>query len=518
MVIARPGFRVRVSVRMAGVGERDDDRHGWGPLLDDLEKRQARARAMGGRERIERQHARGRLDARERCLRLFDPGSFTELGALVGGVREPGEPDTPADALVAGMGRIEGRPALAWSEDVTVLGGSIGQAATAKRYRLCQLAAQERVPLVTMLEGAGHRLTEAMRSQGRAPNDLQGLAELSGEVPLVCLVMGASAGHSALAAPLSDFTIMTESACMFTGGPPLVKAALGEDVTKEELGGVKVHVEQSGVAHNAAPDDEAALDMARRYLSYFPLHRGQPAPRRTGPDAAPRPLDEILRIVPADDRRPYDMHGVLEILVDEASLFEVQPRFGRAVITALAFLGGRSVAIVANNPAMGAGSIDSDGAGKAADFLDVAGVFSLPVVFLADNPGVMAGTKAERSGILKHAGRMFAAQHRLRAPKLHVTLRKAFGFGSSSMAMNPFDGQSLSLAFPGLTLGAMPAASGGRSAKLDDRTQEQVETEQAGGPYRSAHSMAYDDVIDPRELRNALIAGLGLSEGREGGA
>ncbi len=180
------------------MGAKDDDRHGWGPLLDDLEKRQARARAMGGPERIDRQHARGRLDARERCLRLFDPGSFTELGALVGGVREPGEPETPADALVAGMGRIQGRPALAWSEDVTVLGGSIGQAATAKRYRICQLAAQERVPLLTMLEGAGHRLTEAMRSHGRAPNDLQGLAALSGEVPLVWRQLWRAALHGPL--------------------------------------------------------------------------------------------------------------------------------------------------------------------------------------------------------------------------------------------------------------------------------------------------------------------------------
>ena len=499
------------------MGEGSDDRHGWGPLLDDLEKRQARARAMGGPEKVARQHARGRLDARQRVDRLFDPGSFGELGALVGGVRDPREPETPGDALVAGLGRIEGRPALAWAEDVTVLGGSIGAAATAKRYRLCQLALQERVPLVIMLEGAGHRLTEATRGHGRSPNDLQGLAGLSGRVPMVCLVMGASAGHSALAAPLSDFTIMTESACMFTGGPPLVKAALGEDVTKEELGGVEVQVDTSGAAHNVAADDEAALDLARAYLRYFPSSAWERPPRRDGSDTGPRRLDDILRLIPPDDRRPYDMHAVLELLVDAESLLEIQPRFGRAIVTALAFLGGRAVAIVANNPMVGAGSIDSDAAVKAADFLDTVGAFHLPVVFLADNPGVMAGTRAERAGILKWAGRMFAAQHRLRVPKLHVTLRKAFGFGSSSMAMNPFDAQTISLAFPGLTLGAMPAASGGASARLDRETQAEVDAAQAGGPYLSAHGMAYDDVIDPRELRNALLSALVLCEGRDAG-
>ena len=489
----------------------EDDRHGWGPALDELAKRRARARSMGGPEKVERQHKRGRLNARQRVERLFDPQSFVEIGALAGGVREAGEPDTPADAVIAGSGRIDERPALAWAEDVTVLGGSIGQAGTAKRYRLCQLALQEQIPLIVMLEGAGHRLTEATRGHGRAPNDLQGLADLQGRVPVICIVMGASAGHSALAAPLSNFTIMTESACMFTGGPPLVKAALGEDVTKEELGGVAVQVDQAGVAHNVAADDAAALELARGYLSYLPGHAGAAAPTRSGPDAGDRCLDDILRLIPPDSRRPYDMHAVLEILVDEGSLFVIQPRFGRAVVTAFAFLGGRSVAIVANNPRVGAGSIDSDGAMKAARFLDVAGAFGLPVVFLADNPGVMAGTRAEQSGILRWAGEMFAAQHRLRVPKLHVTLRKAFGFGSSTMAMNPFDAQTISLAFPGMTLGAMPAASGGASARLDAQTQAEVDAAQAAGPYGMASSLAFDEVIDPRELRNALISALALA-------
>ena len=481
----------------------------WKPLLDELERRQTRAREMCGAERVERLlHARGKRDARQRIARLFDPGSFVEIGSLVGGMK------TPADALVAGFGKIDGRPAMAGAEDFSVLGGSIGSGSMSKRYRLCQLAHQERVPLVMMLEGAGHRLTSNLEGGSRAPNDLLALADLSGRVPMVCLVLGASAGHGALTAPLSDITIMSEAGAMFTGGPPLVKAATGEDVTKEQLGGPEVCAEIAGTAHNVAPDDDAAIDLARRYLSYFPQNRWEPAPRRDAPDAGRRRLERILDRIPPNPRRPYKMHPVLEELVDAGSLFEVQPRYGRSLVCALAFLGGRSVAILANNPAVRAGAVDSPAAIKAADFIATADAFGLPLVFLCDNPGVMAGVQAERDGILKWGGKMFKAQRRATVPKLHVTLRKTFGFGSTVMGQNPFDHQTLCFAFPGVTMDAMPAGSGGRSAKLDDATQAAVEEKQASGPWGLAGGLTVDDVIDPRDLRDKLIDGLELLEGR----
>jgi len=482
----------------------------WKPLLDELESRKRIAQGMGGPERLERlMYARGKLDARQRIARLFDPDSFVEIGALTGGR------DIPADALVAGMGRIDGRPVLAGAEDFSVMGGSIGMGSMAKRVRLCELAMRERVPLVMMLEGAGHRLTSTLEGGvGRTPNDLLLLADLHGHVPMVCLVLGASAGHGALTAPLSDYVVMTESAALFTGGPPLVKAATGEDVTKEELGGPKICAEIAGTAHEVAKDDASAIALARRYLGYFPQSAGDAPPRRDSPDSGPRRLDDILALIPPNDRRPYSMHAVLERLVDAGSLLEIAPRYGRSLVTALAFLGGHAVGNVANNPAVRAGAVDSPAAIKAAEFLESAGAFGLPVVFLADNPGVMAGTKAERDGILKWAGRMFVAQRRLRGPKLHVTLRKSFGFGASTMGQNPYDRQTLSLVFPGVTMDAMPAVSGGRSARLDDATQARVEERQRSGPWRMAAGMTYDEVIDPRELRNALITGLELSAGR----
>ncbi|MGH9050624.1 MAG: acyl-CoA carboxylase subunit beta [Acidimicrobiia bacterium] len=491
----------------------------WKPLLEDLEARRAAAEAMGGDERLERHRTVGRLDARARVAELVDPGTFVELGALVGSVQRGATPPAPADGLIAGHGLIDGRPVLVGAEDFTVMGGSIGLGNSSKRQRLAQLAAQERVPLVMLLEGAGERAQNAFERRSRGPNDLQALAALSGLVPTIAVVMGASAGHGALTAPLLDFVVMVEGAAIFSAGPPLVKAATGEDVDKEALGGTAVHTVLSGVAHNTVPDDRAALALCRHYLSYFPSNAWERPPRDPGRDTDTdtdhRTLDAILELVPADARRPYDVIRVIDALCDATTVLEIQPGFGRAVVTALARLGGETIAVVANQPSVKAGAIDADAADKAARFIDVADAFHLPVVFLADNPGVLAGTAAERSGILRHAARMFAAQARLRSPKLHVTLRKAYGFGSSLMAMNPFDRQTTTLAFPGARLGAMPAESGADAARIEADTRQLLAHAELGGAYSAADTMSYDDVIDPRQLRNALLDALRLTTRRD---
>lgn len=482
----------------------------WKKLLEALEGKREWARALGGPERVERyQHSRGKLDARQRIELLFDPGTFVELGQLVGNVD-----GVPGDAFVCGAGRIDGRPVLAGAEDFSTLAGSIGAGGTSKRYRIAELAMQERVPLVMMLEGAGHRLTEN-HGGGRSPNDLLALADLSGHVPMVCLVLGASAGHGALAAPLSDFVIMSEAGAMFTGGPPLVKAATGEEVTKEELGGPKVCAEVAGSAHNVAANDESAIEMARDYLSHFPLNCEAELPTRSGDDTGPRHIEELLSIIPPNDRVPYKMRKVIQHIVDDGRFFEVQPGYGKSIIVGFAFVGGRSVAVVANDPSQRGGAMDSAASIKATDFLETVGHFGHPVVFLADNPGVMAGTRAEREGILKWSGKMFRASRRIQAPKIHVTLRKAFGFGMVTMAGTPFDHQTISYSLPGVNLASMPATSGGKAANLSEEEQLAAEAAQQAGPYRMANNMGVDDVIDPRDLRNAILNGLALSEGRD---
>ncbi len=458
--------------------------------------------------------AEGRLDARGRLDALFDPGTFVELGTLVGSVHRGVTPPVPADGLVTGHGLVNGRPVLAGAEDFTVMGGSIGHGTAAKRQRLAELAGRERVPLVMLLEGAGERTQNAFERRGRAPNDLQTLARLSGLVPTVCVVMGSSAGHGALTAPLMDFVVMVEGAALFSAGPPLVRAAIGEEVTKAELGGTAIHTAISGVAHNAAPDDHEALALVRRYLSFFPANAWEHPPAVVGEDTGPRPVDQLTELIPADPRRGYDVHPVLDAVCDRGSLLEIQPAFGRTVVTALARLGGEPVGVVANQPAVKAGAIDADGADKATHFLGVAAAFHLPVVFVADNPGVLAGSAAERAGVLRHAARMFAAQANLDAPKLHVTLRKAYGFGSSLMAMNPFDDQTVTLALPGARLGAMPAEGGADAAGVDGDTRAVLEHAELGGAYSSADTMSYDEVVAPRELRDMLLAALRLAGAR----
>lgn len=487
-----------------------ENRAAWAPMQAELAARRVRMTAMGGPERIAKyMHERGKLDARQRLAALFDPGSFREIGQLVGTVA-----DIPAEGFVCGLGQVEGRPVFAGAEDFTVLGGSIGSGGTSKRFRIAELALQEKLPLVMMLEGAGHRLTETESGIGRAPNDLLAMADLSGHVPMVCLVLGASAGHGALAAPLSDYVIMSEGAAMFTGGPPLVKAATGEDVTKEELGGARMCAEIAGSAHAVMPDDASAIAHARLYLSYFPSRRGDPLPERRTADVGPRLIEDLVEIMPPSDRKPYDMHEVVERLVDRGTFLEFQPGYGRSLVVGLAFLGGRAVAIVGNNPAVQSGAVDADAAIKATDFLEMVGHYGHPVIFLADNPGVMAGTRAERSGILKWGGKMFRAERRLANPKIHVTLRKSFGFGAVTMAQNPFDKQTLSLSFPGVTMGSMPASSGGRAAKLDAEAQAKAEAAQAAGPYKMADRLVYDDIIDPVELRNRILEGLAMMRTR----
>jgi len=480
-----------------------ENRAAWAPIRTELQSRRERMTEMGGADRVKKYvYDRGKLDARQRLATLFDPDTFREIGLLVGTVS-----GIPAEGFVCGSGKISGRTVFAGAEDFSVLGGSIGSGGTAKRFRIAELALQERAPLVMILEGAGHRLTET-EGMGRTPNDLLALADLSGQVPMVCIVLGPSAGHGALAAPLSDFVIMSEAASMFTGGPPLVKAATGEDITKEELGGARICTEIAGSAHNVTPDDTSALELARRYLGYFPQRSGSALPTRYGDDSEPRLLEDLVELIPPDDRKPYDIHDVITRLVDADSFLEIQPGFGRAIVIGLAFVGGRAIGIVANNPARYAGAVDSDAAIKATDFIELVGHFGHPVVFLADNPGVMAGSKAERSGILKWGGKMFRAERRLKNAKIHVTLRKAFGFGAVTMAQNPFDKQTLCLSLPGVTMGSMPAESGGRSAKLDPEAQARAEEAQTSGPYKMAHHLVYDDIIDPSELRNRILDGL----------
>lgn len=477
----------------------DDTAKDWEETLEDLAERRSAARAMGGEERLARHRAAGKLDVRARIDHLLDKGSFQELGTLVGGS------EAPADAVVMGSGRIDGRPVMVAAEDFTVKAGTISMSANAKRYRAAEIALLDRVPLVMLLEGAGFRAGGGPHT--RTPTDLLAQGRCSGRVPLVTAVLGASAGHGALVAPMSDFTVMAEHASIFTAGPPVVLESLGEKVSKEDLGGPKVAV-ASGLIHNAAADDGAALDLVKRYLGYFPSSAWSYPPDVATGDTGPRQVPELLDIVPRNNRKLYQMRDVIDAVFDRAPWFEVQPKFGTTVICALAHLGGHPVAVIANQPRVMAGSVDVDGADKAAHFITVADSFHLPLVFLADNPGVMPGAASEKKGILRSGARMFAAQTLATSPKLEVTLRKAYGFGSMVMAMIGFDGQSSVYALPGSTMGAMGAAAMSRATGADADVAAKLREAELKASYRSAGTFGFDELIDPREIRNVLLHAL----------
>jgi acetyl-CoA carboxylase carboxyltransferase component len=457
---------------------------------------------MGGEERLDRHRTSGKLDARARVARLLDPGSFREIGTLVGG-------EVPADGIVAGAGVVDGRPVMVGAEDFTTLAGTIGPGSNSKRFRLAELALRTKVPLIMLLEGAGYRPTD--RGHGRSPTDLLMQARCSGRVPIVTGVLGPSAGHGALVAPISDFAVMTAAGAIFTAGPPVVKESTGEEITKEDLGGPAVAV-ASGLIHNVAADDADALDQIRTYLSYFPPSAwSYPPAGPPGADHAERDTPELLDLVPRDNRRVYDMRKVLDVVFDRTDWFEVQSGFGPAIICALAHLGGEPVAVVANQPQVLAGSVDAEAAEKAAHFMSVADAFHLPLVFLADNPGMLPGSRSERRGVLRSGARMFAAQTLATTPKLHLTLRKAYGFGSMVMSLVGFDGQVATFAYPGATLGAMGAGASSRAMGADRDVAAELREAELQASYRSAEGLGFDELLDPSETRNALLAALHLA-------
>jgi len=471
----------------------------WDETLDELDRRRRHAHDMGGTERLAKHHGKGKLDARARIDHLLDKATFREFGTLVGG-------DIAADGIVAGSGLIDGKPVMVGAEDFTTLAGSIGPGGNAKRYRLAELALRDRIPLVMLLEGAGFR--PSGENYGRTPTDLLAQAQCSGKVPMIAGLLGPSAGHGALVAPVCDWTIMSNQGAIFTAGPPVVKESTGEEISKEDLGGPSVAL-ASGVIHNVADDDEAVIDDIRRYLSYFPSSAWSYPPSLPEDEAAEaRSTPELLDIVPRGNRRIYDIRAVLDVVFDARGWFEVQPKFGKAMICALAHLGGHPVAVVANQPKVLAGSIDADAADKAAHFITVADSFHLPIVFLADNPGMLPGSRSEKSGVLRSGARMFAAQTAATTLKLHVTLRKAYGFGSMVMSLLGFDNQSATFAYPGATMGAMSAAALSKASHAAEDMEAKLRNAEVEASFRSAKGLGFDDLIHPEETRNVLLSAL----------
>ncbi|MDP6566880.1 MAG: carboxyl transferase domain-containing protein [Alphaproteobacteria bacterium] len=491
-------------------------------LIEELRRRQADSLKLGGAGRVERQRHQGKLTARERVDLLLDDGSFEELGQLASHVHTPVPtiPDktTPADGVVTGFGRIEGRPAAAIAEDFTVLGGSLGINNFTKKVRMMELSGRDKVPIVWLFDGAGARTDEYI-GEGLAPmHHFMDVAKLSGVTPQIAGVMGPSAGDSSLLAAMMEFIVMVEGTSMLAaGGPPLVKVGTGEEVSKEELGGADLHCRVSGVGDNTAPDDAAAIAMLRRYLSYLPTNAYQYPPYREPDDDPDRRDEELGDILPDNLRRPYDMKKILERVVDRDSFFEIKPDFAKMMIVGLARLNGHAIGVIANQPKVMAGAITAAAGAKHRHFMDLCNAYHLPILFLMDTPGVMTGPQSEREGALR-AGMTIAHSFAFaRVPLLTLTVHKGFGYGAAAMG-GMGAGQSATLAWPTADFNAIPLESGIQAAyravleAADDPVEvaRQLEEELGAlcGSFPAAEQMKIDDIIDPAESRPRLIQAL----------
>ena len=498
--------------------------------VEELEKRRAKAREMGGPEKVAKHHDKGKLTARERMALLFDDGAFVEIG-IHGTEMGPGAQDVPADAVVCGWGKVGGRHVAAAAYDFTVKGGSIGWTGETKVTRMRELALRSRMPMVWLIDSAGARIDPKPNSDPDQISLFAGSGHLfreqvvmSGVVPQVAAMVGPGAAGTAYIPGLADFVPMVAGkSSMALGGPPLVKAMTNQDITEQDLGGSRVHCEISGVGDLEVESDEACIEVTRRYLSYMPQHCGERPPIITCTDPIDRADDELLDIVPDNPRKTYDMYEVIRRLVDRGEYLDIKPKWARPMITCLARFGGRPAGIVANNPKQGGGILDSDTADKAAHFIQICDAFNIPFVFLMDVPGFWVGKDHEHAGIIRYGAKMLHAMASATVPKVSVVTRRGYGAGYYVMAGRAFE-PDLFVAWPGAEISVMGAEGmlsiagaklfAGNEPPPDVKKQIAAMIQKNIDIYKVAGWGLVDDVIDPRETRRLVCQALEMSWGR----
>jgi acetyl-CoA carboxylase carboxyltransferase component len=495
------------------------------PLVEDLHARREHAKLGGGAEKIERQHAADKLTARERLDLLIDAGTFTELGIHARphfSQKSMEGKDAPADGVVTGYGKVDGRMVAVCAYDFTVMAGSMGMTGELKVTRLRELALQKRIPFIWLLDSAGARIQEAAGSLFAGSGFLfREEVVMSGVIPQIAALMGPCAAGTAYIPGLADFVPMVKGrGSMALAGPHLVKAVTGEDVTQEELGGSKIHTKVSGVGDLEVKSDEECIQSIKDYLSYFPQNCEQPPPVRPTDDPHDRMDEELLDVLPPSNRQPYDMYDVIRRIVDDGVYFDMKPRWARTIITCFARMGGRPVGIVASQPKHLGGILELDSADKAARFVNLCDAYGIPLLFLQDVPGFMVGTKVEHAGIIRHGAKMLYAVSNATVPKITVIVRKAYGAGYYVMCGKAYE-PDLIVAWPSAEISVMGAEGAvniiGRSvieaAEDPDATRKQMEDAIRAtiDPYIAAGNAMIDDIIDPRETRPVVIKALEMA-------
>ena len=489
-------------------------------IITTLEQKRAAARLGGGEARIAKQHAQGKLTARERIAVLFDADSFEEWDMFVEhrctdfGM---GDMTFPGDGVVTGYGTIHGRPAFVFSQDFTVLGGSLSETHAAKIVKIMDQAMKSGIPIIGLNDSGGARIQEGVASLGGYAEVFQRNVDASGVVPQISVIMGPCAGGAVYSPAMTDFIFMVEgSSYMYVTGPDVVKTVTHEEVSHDDLGGAMTHTRKSGVAHKTYADDIAALMGVRGLMSYLPQSAAQKPPTLPAKDAISRQSPALDRIIPANPNQPYDMKHIISHIIDDDIFFEIHPDFASNIITGFARMGGQSVAIIANQPMVLAGCLDINAARKAARFVRFADAFNIPLVTLVDVPGFMPGTAQEYGGIINHGAKLLFAYAEASVPKVTLITRKAYGGAYDVMSSKHLRGD-VNYAWPSAEIAVMGAEGAARiifradskdADKLKQRSDEY--RDKFANPFIAAKRGYIDDVIMPHNSRFRMIRALNM--------
>src|SRR5512140_3782281 len=493
--------------------------------LEDLERR---AELGGGEDRLRKQHDAGKLTARERIDLLFDPGSFNEVDKLVTHrCRDFGmeQQIVPGDGVVCGQGRVEGRPVYAFAQDFTVFGGSLSETNAAKIVKLMDLAMKIGAPVIGLNDSGGARIQEGVVS-------LAGYADIflrntlaSGVVPQISAIMGPCAGGAVYSPSITDFILMVEgTSYMFVTGPDVIKTVTHEEVTKEDLGGATTHASKSGVCHLTSADDKTCIAQVRELLSFLPANNQEDPPFKPTTDPALREVPELDTMIPIESNKPYDVKEVVAAVVDDGHLFEIAEAYAANIVTGFARIGGRAVGVVANQPQVLAGVLDIDASMKAARFVRFCDCFNIPLVTFVDVPGFLPGTDQEYGGIIKHGAKLLFAFAEATVPKVTVILRKAYG-GAYDVMSSKHIRTDVNYAWPAAEIAVMGPEGAvnvlyrkelAAAADAVALRQQKVAEFRAkfANPFVAADRGFVDEVIEPRQTRRKIVAGLEMARNK----
>ncbi len=489
-------------------------------IIRQLEEKRAQAREGGGRKRIEAQHAKGKLTARERLELLLDPGSFEEWDMFVEhdctdfGMAEQ---KVAGDGVVTGYGTINGRPVFVFSQDFTVFGGSLSASHASKISKVMDMAMKAGAPVIGLNDSGGARIQEGVDSLAGYAEVFQRNVMASGVIPQISVIMGPCAGGAVYSPAMTDFIFMVkDSSYMFVTGPDVVKTVTQEVVTQEQLGGAITHTTKSSVADNAYENDVEALAQTRRLFDFLPLNNREKPPVRESWDPVNRQEMSLDTLVPPNPNKPYDMKELIEKVVDEGDFFEIQPNYAKNIITGMARIGGQTVGIVANQPMVLAGCLDIDSSRKGARFVRFCDCYDIPIVTFVDVPGFLPGTAQEYGGIIKHGAKLLFAYAEATTPKVTVITRKAYGGAYDVMSSKHLRGD-VNYAWPSAEIAVMGPKGAveiifrseiGDADKIAARTEEY--RQKFANPFVAGHRGFIDDVIMPHNTRYRIARSLAM--------